>query len=95
MYSEDLFKKVIVRESIGIILNDERISTIRYEDDIVLSVESKHELQTMLNAISQCSSEYGFEINTKKIIVVTRNPNIPNKSTNIYTTIKMYCTSAI
>lgn len=79
VYSEEIFKRAQSNSDAGIMINGEKITSIRYADDTVLIAESEQELQEMLTNISTISEEYGLQINVKKTksMTITRNPLIP------------------
>ena len=48
------------------ILNDERLSILKYADDIVLLAESAEDLQTMLNELSKWTKRWRLSVNIEK-----------------------------
>ena len=50
------------------------INNLRYADDIELIAQSPQALQTLLDKVEAVSREYGLEINTKKMKVITITP---------------------
>ena len=52
--------------AIGVLLNGQLINNLRFADDIVLITESESDLQTIVNAVHQTSSNFGLKINILK-----------------------------
>lgn len=74
---ESMCKK-INWESMGINIDGEKISHLRFADDIVLISEDVREAQNMLNILNKKSEEIGLKINTGKTqfmtnLVLSRN----------------------
>ena len=61
----------INRLNLGVpILNDERLSILKYADDIVLLAESAEDLQSMLNALSAWTKKWRLSVNVDKTKVM-------------------------
>lgn len=66
IYSEAIFREALEETSLGIKINDEVISEIRYADDTVLISDSDTKLQEMVNRVNESSRNFGLEMNINK-----------------------------
>ncbi|GFR65585.1 endonuclease-reverse transcriptase [Elysia marginata] len=65
LFSEFLSQEVL-EEKIGISLNGENITNVRFPDDTVIMAETPEILQQMLDSIANSCKTYGMEMNAKK-----------------------------
>lgn len=67
---EHIFRK-LEWDSIGLNINGERLSNLRFADDIVLLSENHDELQYMLRTLDEQSRECGLAMNPEKTCILT------------------------
>ena len=48
---------------LGVLLNSQHINNLRFADDSALIAESESDLQTIVNAVHETSSNFGLKIN--------------------------------
>ena len=66
---EDVFQR-LEWEAVGLRINGENISHLRFADDIVLIGNTSSELQTMINQLNEESNKLGMKMNLKKTKVM-------------------------
>ena len=66
---EDVFQR-LEWETVGLRVNGENISHLRFADDIVLIGNTSSELQTMINQLNEESNKLGMKMNMKKTKVM-------------------------
>ena len=74
---ESIFKKSNWQE-MGINIDGEYVSNLRFADDISTTTESSEELQKMLNDLNRESIKVGLKMNRKKTKVMFNN-KVPQK----------------
>ena len=61
----------IISLNLGVpILNDERLSILKYADDILLLAESAEDIQSMLNELSKWTKRWRLSVNIDKTKVM-------------------------
>ena len=84
IYINDLITE-IKHLDLGIKVNDEKICTLLYADDVVIIGNSEEELQSMLNVVSSWGKKYRIRFSAKKTAVVHfRQPHIPQTQVPFY-----------
>ena len=67
----NLYSEFMIRDAMqgveGIRINEQNITDVRYADDAVLVADKRKKMQNMLNRLKQTCTEYGMEINVKKL----------------------------
>lgn len=66
LYSEDIVRKALDDQDIGIEINGKVINNLRYADDTVLLAGTLEDLQAIINKIVVISEEYGLSLNISK-----------------------------
>ena len=58
----------------GIKIAERNINNLRYADDIILMIESKEELKSLLMKVKEESEEVGLKFNIQKIKIMASGP---------------------
>uniref|UniRef100_A0A0A9XCE7 Retrovirus-related Pol polyprotein LINE-1 n=1 Tax=Lygus hesperus TaxID=30085 RepID=A0A0A9XCE7_LYGHE len=66
LYADRIFKEAVEDLDVGVRVNGERITSIKYADDTVLLAESLEDLQLLLNRLSSAGQRAGLTINIMK-----------------------------
>ena len=69
---EDIFRN-LDWQSMGIVVDGEHLTHLRFADDILLLSHKPHELQTMIRELSDESRKAGLNMNIKKTKVMMSN----------------------
>lgn len=56
-------KRALENSEIGILVNGERLNTIRYAVDTIIFAGSLEGLQTLITRTAECSKQYGHDFN--------------------------------
>ena len=62
---EDMFRELNWQNK-GILINGERLSHLRFADDITLIARDQDELQNMIEELNEKSEQIGLKINSTK-----------------------------
>ena len=78
IYSEFMMREVLSHK-LGIKVNGEVVSSIRYADDTALLAESEQELQDVVTKLSVLGGEYGLKVNKlkTKVMVISKQTPVP------------------
>lgn len=66
IYAEEIMRKALEDETVGVKVNGIAINNIRYADDTVLVATNLVDLQRLINKVTIASEEWGLSLNTKK-----------------------------
>ncbi|XP_049833909.1 uncharacterized protein LOC126278101 [Schistocerca gregaria] len=84
LYIEEAMMEIKERVRSGIKIQGERISMIRFADDIAILSESEEELNYLLNGMnSLMSTQYGLRVNRRKTKVMRSSRNENSEKLNI------------
>ena len=76
LYIEDAMNRLKMKDNIGIRIQGENVSMIRFADDIALLAENEEALEASLQEMASILRDYGMKINKKKTKVLVSSKGV-------------------